>query len=446
MDHRTEGDPTCPFCPFSDTDSNFLAEHVEACHPDNDTRTSQGEDYRYADGTFAMQQQVSLSNAKEVILSRYMECPYGCGETVMEAELPAHLDLHAAEEIALGEAPAHSPVQPSEIARHAHEPLIGSSPYPKLPLEKFEPRTASKHGHDKYLAGEIKRLGRSELGPHAHEKQMPSWLRRMLERGQKSIFTNTLTTNGALRRTAAFENEMTDVTPVLARLCGRDKSVQRAFLCSSMVHQISKVPKEGGFCGYRNIQMLITYIKNARLPGHERFPGDLPTILQLQDMIENAWDQGFNSVGKFETGGIRGTRKYIGTPEAQALFSSLGIHCEANSIGSTESVRAHDALLMNVASYFRGACSLESSDKVISTSLAPIYFQHQGHSMTIVGFEIRDNGSANLLVFDPIFKAPLAIKRLKDTPGLSPEPIRILKGYRRGTEYLQKYNVFELLK
>ena len=61
-------------------------------------------------------------------------------------------------------------------------------------------------------------------------------------------------------------------------------------------------------------------------------------------MIEQAWDMGFNSSGRIETGGIKGTRKYIGTPEvyftstptgyvtnvtsntkAQALFLSLGI-------------------------------------------------------------------------------------------------------------------------
>ncbi|GKZ27971.1 hypothetical protein AbraCBS73388_007822, partial [Aspergillus brasiliensis] len=130
---------------------------------------------------------------------------------------------------------------------------------------------------------------------------------------------------GTLRKREAVENETRDIIPVLARLCEQDKSVQRAFFCSPKVHQISKIPKEGGFCGYRNIQMLITYMKETQIPGHERFPGELPTIFQLQDMIEDAWDKGFNSVGRIETGGIRGTRKYIGTPEAQALFSSLGI-------------------------------------------------------------------------------------------------------------------------
>jgi zinc finger-containing ubiquitin peptidase 1 len=34
---------------------------------------------------------------------------------------------------------------------------------------------------------------------------------------------------------------------------------------------------------------------------------------------------GYNSAGRIETGGVRLTRKYIGTPEAQALFMSLGV-------------------------------------------------------------------------------------------------------------------------
>lgn len=66
--------------------------------------------------------------------------------------------------------------------------------------------------------------------------------------------------------------------------------------------------------------------------------------------------------------------------------------------------------------------------------------------MTIVGFEIRDNGSANLLVFDPMFKTPPAIHRLIGTSARSDNPARLLKAYRRGTPYLQKYKLFELLK
>lgn len=43
--------------------------------------------------------------------------------------------------------------------------------------------------------------------------------------------------------------------------------------------------------------------------------GHVPDIFEIQDMIESAWDNGINSKGRIETGGVRGTRKFIGTPE-----------------------------------------------------------------------------------------------------------------------------------
>jgi hypothetical protein len=73
--------------------------------------------------------------------------------------------------------------------------------------------------------------------------------------------------------------------------------------------------REGGFCGYRNIQMMISFIRNANLDGWEHFEGGIPSILELQDAIERAWDKGINVFGRIETGGIKGTRKFIGTSE-----------------------------------------------------------------------------------------------------------------------------------
>ena len=66
--------------------------------------------------------------------------------------------------------------------------------------------------------------------------------------------------------------------------------------------------------------------------------------------------------------------------------------------------------------------------------------------MTTVGFEIRDDSSANLLVFDPMFKTAPAMHRLIGTSAKCDNPIRLLKAYRRGTKYLQKYKLFKLLK
>lgn len=71
----------------------------------------------------------------------------------------------------------------------------------------------------------------------------------------------------------------------------------------------------GGFCGYRNIQVLAAHIIATQTTGWKQFGDDIPSIFQIQDLIETAWDRGYNARGRIETGGIRGSRKYIGTPE-----------------------------------------------------------------------------------------------------------------------------------
>lgn len=53
------------------------------------------------------------------------------------------------------------------------------------------------------------------------------------------------------------------------------------------------------------------------------FPDGMPNILQLQDRIEQAWDNGHNARGRIETGGIKDTRKYIGTLEVCVNSHSL---------------------------------------------------------------------------------------------------------------------------
>jgi hypothetical protein len=74
-------------------------------------------------------------------------------------------------------------------------------------------------------------------------------------------------------------------------------------------------PRQGQFCGYRNLQMLASYMISCGVPGSERLGDKVPSIFDLQDGIEAAWRQGIRPEGLVETGGIRGTRKFIGTPE-----------------------------------------------------------------------------------------------------------------------------------
>ena len=114
-----------------------------------------------------------------------------------------------------------------------------------------------------------------------------------------------------------MENEAAGIVPVIAQLCSLDDSVRMAYVCHPSVRHVFKTPKEGAFCGYRNLQMLITYIIGAKSQGCGQFAGRVPGVLQLQDLIEEAWDKGINDIGRAQTGGIRGTRKYIGTPEVE---------------------------------------------------------------------------------------------------------------------------------
>ena len=156
---------------------------------------------------------------------------------------------------------------------------------------------------------------------------MPDWLYKELEIGARVKVTNQITSDGRLLRIENIANEVRGVIPVIAQLCEQDPAVSRAYLCHSEVTHVVKLAKEGGFCGYRNIQMMVSYIRDARSVGCQHFQGRLPSIIRLQDMIEHAWDRGFNSLGRIETGGIRGTRKYIGTPEV-----SFHRHCSNTSL------------------------------------------------------------------------------------------------------------------
>jgi hypothetical protein len=42
-----------------------------------------------------------------------------------------------------------------------------------------------------------------------------------------------------------------------------------------------------------------------------------------------------------------------------------------------------------------------NTSPVVATAKMPVIMQYDGHSMTIVGYELAKNGKYNLLVFDP---------------------------------------------
>lgn len=110
---------------------------------------------------------------------------------------------------------------------------------------------------------------------------------------------------------------------------------------------------------------------------------------------------------------------------------------------------ARALLTDDVEAYF-AASEHDSTAKVRQTKRAPIYLQHKGHSMTIVGFERRVDGTAELLVFDPMFRVSSTISRQAGRGRFSPSHYQtsdqMLRMFRRGKRYLRKYSEFEILK
>ena len=111
--------------------------------------------------------------------------------------------------------------------------------------------------------------------------------------------------------------------PLIRSLSELDPNVKETHLCNANVQHISKDRREGNhFCGYRNIQIQTSYVVHT-LPSAPECFAKIPSILRIQEMIEQAWDRGFNPNGRLQTGGIKDSRKHIGTQEACPALKNL---------------------------------------------------------------------------------------------------------------------------
>jgi hypothetical protein len=72
--------------------------------------------------------------------------------------------------------------------------------------------------------------------------------------------------------------------------------------------------------------MQISYIQGAKGQGHENFGAYAPGILQLQDWIEEAWNNGIHTISRQQFGKLKGTRKWIGSSEVRGS-RSMGSVC-----------------------------------------------------------------------------------------------------------------------
>ncbi|KAJ5037902.1 peptidase family C78-domain-containing protein [Bipolaris maydis] len=191
-------------------------------------------------------------------------------------------------------------------------------------------------------------------------KRMPEWLHRQLSAGPEITIVNRIGRDGRI-----IKHEQT------ARY-------SRHIIAILLPFTLEKTPHEGGFCGYRNIHMLLSYIQGAKAQGHEEFP----------------WS----------------TSNHI---EGASIFLNAEINCAVEVFFTTEDGKtlAHRTLLAAVERYFAQATTDDGST-VCKTLLPPIYLQQPGHSLTIVGFERHYDGTCHLVVFDPMYHTTPAMHKL----------------------------------
>ena len=271
---------------------------------------------------------------------------------------------------------------------------------------------------------------------------MPSEVREELLNGARPHQINRIRRDGTLMRKTIVSNETPSLVPILSDLCALDPSNRTTYLCHPSVTHIYKLPCDGNFCGYWNIQMLLTYLHHI----HPTGPQHVPDVIQIQETIERAWANGICPYGKVETGGVLDTRKWIGTHEALAFFTQIGTRVDALAFQDNRAGAAVDDLLDYVEAYFMsGADAARAHGSSVVTALAPLYFQRRGHSMTIVGLERRHDGSRALLVFDPSFETSEAMERLLARQKVYAPADTLLKAYRRSERSLRRWREFELI-
>lgn len=473
MTEENGGGVDCPFlCGFKLDDSHHecrMMLHIQTVHSEG------GESpFIVKEDDSSIAEILSMDDEPQ-----YFTCSVeGCGEAILLTELDSHIEMHGAEQESGDEntdpIPKEMRVSPgpeasfdtklshalrnvddgnglssSKRQRSQNSPGRHESAKDRWKELLKMPKLPPKNSSLSTSKSTRRRLGKSELGPHANEKQMPKWLVELLQHDGATVTINRLDGDGKLKKVKFCPNRTSDILPVVEQLLQQDKSTEYAYLCHPSVKHVSKLKREGGFCGYRNIQMMTSYIIGTYSQGYEFFNDKIPSIFEIQDYIETAWDKGINKQGRIETGGIRGTRKYIGTPDAQAMLIYLDIACEAQALkpkkDKPDAERAYNLLFDAVETYFANGCT-DFRTKVRCTQLPPIYFQHPGHSMTIVGFEKRSNGAKEIIVFDPMFHDSSTITQLIGQEFRHKAPSNSLKAYRRGVHYLRRYNEFEILK
>ncbi|KAI8639815.1 peptidase family C78-domain-containing protein [Parasitella parasitica] len=228
-------------------------------------------------------------------------------------------------------------------------------------------------------------------------------------------YTSKKQKNALVRSRINADKEFWDKMPILKQDCRTAGVIPRlepnfrkadtlsAYLCSPLTDHLSTGFMDLGWgCGYRNCQMLMTFLERQKQEGEPLLKSvlDIPGI---QLLIEKAWQEGFDTLGAAQLDHhVFKTRKWIGTTEVYTLLAYLGIRSTIIDFHQPGPQQLHHELMDWIQSYFMDSAAHRKSTKTVCiTNRPPLYLQHQGHSRTVVGIELLKSGKRNLIMFDP---------------------------------------------
>ncbi|KAI5364871.1 Putative peptidase C78, ubiquitin modifier-specific peptidase 1/ 2 [Septoria linicola] len=476
----------CPFCNSIEGDEYTIQLHIEEFHTEDSPFVA---DVTEPSSSEAANNVSRSSNSMPH--DTWTKCTRrGCGEYVLLSAIDKHLDFHTAAELAEQDSEGLAPPLPPRRSlspangsprprKHmSHEASVRSSP-PRLekqrvvnkedrqsissmPSPNEKDRQSSNNTLLKYFAGSSSmltrsnlkalqaprnpgRLGERELGPYAFEKSMPSDVRKSLIYGAESRTMQRIGSDGRLYKYRSIPNETAGLPTAIADLCALEEYTAVTYLCHPSTKHIYKIECDGNFCGFWSTQVVLSYVQHMDPEG----PQAMPHVIEMQDIIETAWKNGICAYDKVQTGGVMNTRKWIGTTEALAFFTQIGVKVDALTFKGGDGAHGKtgvEQLLDHVeAFYMSGADTARKHGSSHITQLPPIYFQRFGHSMTIVGLERLRNGTRNLLVFDSSFATPKPMQQLAQGRNTRSNVSDLLKPYRRSDRSLSRWDEFEVL-
>ncbi|XP_029649121.1 zinc finger-containing ubiquitin peptidase 1-like isoform X1 [Octopus sinensis] len=269
--------------------------------------------------------------------------------------------------------------------------------------------------------------GMTERGNY--KKQFHSNLSQAVQRGQISSYEyHMYTSQMSESQLTGIDDGVSCTKGIIVALREYYKQHSKnkdVWLCSDVDHYGGSFGDTGWGCGYRNLQMMLSSLvkepvyENLLSDDYKSKNGLVASIKRLQQLIERAWQHGFDQQGAEQLGNkLVDTRKWIGATEIVAMLSSLKFKCRLIDIHSpTGQPETHPRMFQWIRDFFKR--------KDYHEFRSPLYLQYQGHSQTVIGVETsRQTGAITLLILDPA-SSKSHMKKLKaqTTPALM-QPLR----------------------